>query len=197
MLKSSPSKELIVVGGPNGSGKTTLSKELIAEQKITYISADDIAYELALNKPESVRIQSGKEFFRRLEKSVKNGENILIESTLSGRSLSSLIKKYKREYNYSVTVVFVYLANADICVKRVAIRVDKGGHEVPLIDIKRRFYRSLSNFWNLYRRISDNWYLFYNADDSFEEIARNFGKKQYVLDEELFRNFQDKMETNE
>lgn len=197
MITSSPRKELIVVGGPNGSGKTTLSKELIADQKITYISADDIAYELAPNNPESVRVQAGKEFFKRLESAITNEENVLIESTLSGKSLSSLIKRYQSEYDYSVTVVFVYLANADVCVERVAIRVEKGGHEVPIEDIKRRFSRSLSNFWNLYRGLSDKWYLFYNSDDSFEEVARNIDQEQFVLDEELFSNFQNIMENHE
>lgn len=48
MITSSLNKELIVVGGPNGSGKTTLAKELIADHEITYISADNIAYELSV-----------------------------------------------------------------------------------------------------------------------------------------------------
>lgn len=197
MIKSSPRKELIVVGGPNGSGKTTLAKELIADQKITYISADDIAYELAPINPESVRIQAGKEFFTRLEEAIMNAENVLIESTLSGKSLSSLIERYQYEHDYSVTIVFIYLANADVCVERVAIRVKKGGHEVPVEDIKRRFSRSLSNFWNLYRQLSNKWYLFYNSDDSFEEVARNIDQEQFVLDEELFSNFQILMEDHE
>lgn len=160
MITSSSRNELIVVGGPNGSGKTTLAKEIITDQKVTYISADDIAYELAPNNPESVRVQAGKEFFRRLEEAITNEENVLIESTLSGKSLSSLIERYQREYNYSITVVFVYLANVDVCVERVAIRVEKGGHKVPVEDINRRFSRSLSKFWNLYRKLSDKWYLF-------------------------------------
>ena len=197
MITSSSRNELIVVGGPNVSGKTTLAKEIITDQKITYISADDIAYELAPNNPESIRVQAGKEFFRRLEETITNEENVLIESTLSGKSLSSLIERYQREHNYSITVVFVYLANVDVCVERVAIRVEKGGHKVPVEDIKRRFSRSLSNFWNLYRKLSDKWYLFYNSDDSFEEVARNIDQEQFVLDEELFSNFQKIMEDHE
>ena len=197
MINSSLRKELIVVGGPNGSGKTTLAKELIADQNITYISADDIAYELAPENPESVRLQAGKQFFKRLEEAITNKENVLIESTLSGKSLQSLIERYQREYDYSVTVVFIYLANANICVERVAIRIEKGGHEVPVKDIKRRFSRSLSNFWNRYRRLSDKWYLFYNSDDSFEEVARSIDREQIVLDEELFSNFQKIIEHHE
>jgi|AntRauTorckE6833_2_1112554.scaffolds.fasta_scaffold127989_1 predicted ABC-type ATPase len=95
--------------------KSSSRKELIADQK-TYISADDIAYELAPNNPESVHVQAGKEFFKRLKSAITNDENVLIESTLIGETHSSLIENYQREHEYSVTIVFVYLANADVCV---------------------------------------------------------------------------------
>lgn len=91
----------------------------------------------------------------------------------------------------------MYLANAAVCVERIAIRVEKGGHKVPVEDITRRFSRSLSNFWNIYQELSDKWYLFYNSDDSFEEVARNIDQEQFVLDEELFSNFQKIMEDHE
>jgi hypothetical protein len=39
-----------------------------------------------------------------------------------------------------------------MCVERVHERVLKGGHSVPEADIRRRFLRSVANFWWLYRR---------------------------------------------
>jgi len=77
MIEDSTEKQLIVVGGPNGSGKTTLALESFAEKAVTFISADDIAYELNPENPEEVRIRAGKEFFRRLEFAIQNEENIL------------------------------------------------------------------------------------------------------------------------
>ena len=46
----------------NGSGKTTLARELLENQNATYMSADDIAYELNPQNPHLARIQAGKEF---------------------------------------------------------------------------------------------------------------------------------------
>lgn len=189
MIEQTSEKQLIVVGGPNGSGKSTLAREILQEKDITYISADDIAYELNPDKPETVRIQAGKEFFKRLDQAVEAGKNILIESTLSGKSLISLLNKYRADFGYSIIIVFIYVSNVDVCAERIAIRVQKGGHDVPLEDIKRRFGRCLKNFWHHYCHQSDQWYLFYNAEDDFQEVARSVDKNQYVLDEDLFAIF--------
>jgi len=189
MIEDSTEKQLIVVGGPNGSGKTTLALEIVAEKEVTYISADDIAYELDPEKPEKVRIRAGKEFFRRLESAIQDEENILIESTLSGKTLVPILKRCKSKHNYSIVIVFIFVSNVDFCAERVATRVQKGGHNVPLEDIKRRFHRSLKNFWNIYRHDSDLWYLYYNAEDDFQEVARHLQNDLYVLDESLFVTF--------
>ncbi|HKJ34356.1 MAG TPA: AAA family ATPase [Balneolales bacterium] len=189
MIENTLQKQLIVVGGPNGAGKTTLALEILAEKNIEYISADDIAYELAPENTESVRIQAGKEFFKRLELAVQHRKNILIESTLSGKTLLPILCRYQKNYDYSIVIVFVYTPNSDFCAERVAIRVKKGGHNVPLEDLKRRFDRSLNNFWHVYRPESDQWYLYYNAEDDFQEVARFINNDLYVLDESLFVTF--------
>lgn len=197
MIEDSTEKQIIVVGGPNGAGKTTLSREIVVEKDFTYISADDIAYELDPENPEDVRIQAGKEFFRRLDSAIQSDENILIESTLSGKTLLPILKQSKNKHNYSIVVVLIYVSNVDFCIERVATRVQKGGHAVPLEDIKRRFHRSLKNFWNLYRHQSDHWYLFYNAEDDFQEVARQLEHDLYVLDESLFVTFKKMVEEDE
>jgi predicted ABC-type ATPase len=147
--------------------------------------------------PEAVRIQAGKEFFNRLNRAVQDSNNILIESTLSGKTLAPILEEDKEAYNYSIIVIFVYVSNAEVCTERVAIRVQKGGHNVPTEDIKRRFERSLSNFWHNYRLQSDQWYLYNNSEDGFQEVARYVGNDIIVLDERLFVIFKEIIKENE
>lgn len=74
--------------------------------------------------------------------------------------------------------------------QRVKIRVKEGGHHVPSKDIYRRFGRSFINFWNVYKELAHQWYLYYTSEDFFQEVARITGKDQYVLNEQLFVTFE-------
>lgn len=183
MLDTRNHKTLFVVGGPNGSGKTTLAKELIESLGATYISADDIAYELNPSDPHSVRIQAGKQFFRRLETVAQNGDNIIVESTLAGKSLLPVMDRLRERYGYATVIAFIYLANEQICAERVSIRVRKGGHFVPFEDIQRRFKRSMVNIWSTYRVKCDAWHLFYNSSEGFQEVARSGDLQDIVLND--------------
>ena len=85
--------------------------------------------------------------------------------------------------------MFVFLDFPETCVNRVKERVDKGGHDVPEIDIRRRFYRSKQNFWRIYRHAADNWHLFYNSSQDFQDVAFGSPEGYEILDESLFSIF--------
>ena len=51
MITNNPDKHIIIVAGPNGSGKTTVAREIIENQNMRYISADDIAYQISPSNP--------------------------------------------------------------------------------------------------------------------------------------------------
>jgi predicted ABC-type ATPase len=79
--------ELIIVGEANGSGKTTFALKYAALHGCPYLGADTIAAELSPGKPELAAVAAGKEFMRRLGQAIEEKITILVESTLSGRSL--------------------------------------------------------------------------------------------------------------
>ena len=68
-------------------------------------------------------------------------------------------------------------------------RVRAGGHNVPESDIRRRFERSIRNFWTIYRELADNWVLLYNGMTTLQDIAVGAGNQTAVRDSELFAAF--------
>lgn len=60
---------------------------------------------------------------------------------------------------------------------RDTMRVRQGGHDVPEAIVRRRYTRSLSNFYNIYRPIANSWLMPDNsAADAPKPVAwRNAG----------------------
>jgi predicted ABC-type ATPase len=183
-----PQKELLVVGGPNGAGKSTFVASFLAEQSWPYLSADLIATELGHLDNLSRQVEAGREFVRRGDAQLDRGEDFIIESTLSGRTLKSYLAR-ARSTGFMITIVFVYLDSAETCLARVRERVRRGGHNVAEEDIRRRFLRSCRNFWHIYREIADYWYVIYNSSGDFKRIASGEANATSILDAKTFGEF--------
>jgi predicted ABC-type ATPase len=183
-----PRKELIVVGGPNGAGKSTFVRTLLSERPCPYLSADLIATEFPHLDPMSQQMATGREFHRRLEEQLSKNDDFVVETTLSGRSMRDYVNRAKAA-GFVVTIYFVYLDSADTCIARVRARVSRGGHNVPDDDIRRRFGRSLGNFWRIYRKIADYWYIVYNSSGELEWVASGEADVSLIHDESDYRHF--------
>ena len=70
---------LFIIAWANGSGKSTLASELLSEENIEFLNADDIAKELCPDNIESVRIKAGKIVIEKLDKLLLNKKSFAIE----------------------------------------------------------------------------------------------------------------------
>jgi len=184
------SKELVVVAGPNGSGKTTFAQEYLSQRVCMYLSADSVAERLSPEAPEQAQFAAGRQFLSELRAALSGDDSVLIESTLSGRRLAPYLRA-ANDAGFAVSIVMLFLDSADTCVARVQERVRKGGHDVPEAHVRRRFRRSIRNFWTNYRFLADHWVLVYNAGNDFQDVAAGAGDHGSVRDERLFNEFQE------
>ena len=182
------SPRLIIVGGPNGAGKSTFAIDYADELGVHYFGADSIAKEIAPDDPFSARVHASRIFLDRIRDSLSKHESMVIESTLAGRSLRRFIESAITA-GYQTNVLFTFLDSADTCVDRVLQRTRQGGHNVPEADIRRRFLRTINNFWHVYRPLADIWVLVYNGGESPEQVAFGYGDTQIVRIDELFKLF--------
>ena len=186
------SKNAVIVAGPNGAGKTTFVSEYLPDSGAEYISADAIAGTLVStpNDFDSVKVRAGRLFFEKAQRLIQEEKNLLIEVTLAGRGFQRIVRQLKRA-GYTVAIVFIFLKSPELCIARVRNRVMAGGHHVPTEDIARRFYRSKRNFWRVYKRLVNQWGLYYNSGDSIQQVATGEIDKYTVTNAELFELFLD------
>jgi predicted ABC-type ATPase len=75
-----------------------------------------------------------------------------------------------------------------LALSRVRIRVLQGGHDVPAALVRRRFGRSISNFFRHYRDLADSWILFDNSGGRPEMIAFVKDENLRIIQERPFKN---------
>lgn len=137
---------LVIIAGPNGSGKSSVTIRLNKRHLLPdlYINPDDIAKEINSSDTGNVQIAAGREAVKLRESYLASGKSFAMETTLSGVSEISFIKK-AIAHGYKVTAYFVAVQSVFDNILRVQNRVLKGGHDVPTQDIVRRRERSLQN----------------------------------------------------
>jgi len=166
--KIKPSPRAVIFAGPNGAGKSTHADAILAALGIeTFVNADYIARGLSGRNTDAVAFEAGRIMLKRLRQLGDAGADFAFESTLSSRTFAPFLRTLKAQ-GYEVAIYYFSLANAQLAVRRVKLRVALGGHDVPSDVVRRRFGRSLSNFFALYASLADEWTLF---DNSFSHQA--------------------------
>ncbi len=155
-----------IIAGPNGAGKTTFAENFLPVEAecLNFLNADLIARGLAPFNPESVALEAGKIFLRRLDTIISNKESFAFETTLSGLNYIDRIEKWKQT-GYEVILYFLKLPSEELAIRRVQLRVAQGGHNVQKDVIIRRYHRGWKNFQKYYKHLVDAWVVFDNAGD--------------------------------
>ena len=176
---------LFILAGPNGAGKTTASKTLLPEVFHTniFINADEIALQLNASNVEAAAIRAGRMMLLEIEKRLSEQTTFSIETTLATRSYLNLVRR-AQSTGYEVVLFFFYLSSVNLAKQRVALRVSKGGHNIPEEVIARRYVAGLRNFFEFIQLV-DQWFIYENTNTPAELIADGELGKSPVI-----RNFE-------
>ena len=143
------SKKVIILAGPNGAGKTTFARSFLPEDAGVrhFINADLIAAGLSPFQPESAALRAGRIMLEEIAMRSARGDSFAFETTLSGKGYLRHIAQW-RASGYRASLIFLGLPDAETAIRRVAWRVQQGGHHIPDAVIRRRFVKGLANFHN-------------------------------------------------
>lgn len=181
-------KFLYIIGGCNGAGKTTASFTVFPEilNCKEFVNADEIAKGLSPFNPESVAIEAGRLMLNRIDYLLSQNKTFSIETTLSTRSYVNLIKR-AQNLGYYVQLIYFWLETPDLAIRRVAERVNNGGHNIPIDVIKRRYVAGIKNMFNIFMNEVDLWMIYDNSHASRIFVAKG-GKniKMDIVSDKIF-----------
>ena len=177
-----------VIAGPNGSGKTTFAKEYLPKfaKCLEFLNADLIAAGLSPFAPERENVRAGRILLTRIRELTQAGIDFGFETTLAGRNHAKQLSRMK-SLGYRIVLIFLWLPDANLAVNRVASRVLQGGHNIPEVDIRRRFDSGLRNFFDLYQALADDWLLFDASQITPQLIALEITGTMEIVDIELYK----------
>ena len=132
---------IVALAGPNGAGKTTFYRTYLRPSGLRFVNADVIALDLRVDTYEAAKVADSLR--RQL---VEQRESFIFETVFSdpvGDKLAFL--KEAESLGYSVVPFFIGIKGPDVSDQRVAMRVLKGGHDVPGDKLRERYPRIMNN----------------------------------------------------
>lgn len=157
--------DMVLVAGVNGSGKSTFTKSLgHTFADLLVIDPDAIARSITGSSAtiDGARLTAGRGALIAVQQCIERGQSFIVESTLSG-SLYLRYLQQAKDAGFETTLLYVALESADLSAERVRARVETGGHDIPVEDIRRRFLKSFQNL-KPHLQLCDYGFIFDNSE---------------------------------
>ena len=162
---------LIVIAGPNGSGKTSVTTKILDHEWMedsVYINPDIVAQEKFGDWNSMEAIKKAVVYCEEWrEKCLVERKSLIFETVLSAKDKIDYIERAK-EAGFFVRLFFVCTKSPAINASRIAQRVMKGGHDVPITKVISRYQKSILNCKYIATKV-DRTYLYDNSVDDAEQ----------------------------
>jgi predicted ABC-type ATPase len=154
---------LYIIAGPNGVGKTTFADRYLPDEakQLEFVNADLIARGLSPYAPEAAAMEAGRIALTRIRELISNRIGFTWETTMSGKTAIVWLRQ-ARESGYVLKAYFLWVRNPETTIHRIRQRVAEGGHAISEDVSRRRFFKTIQNFFTIYRPVLTSWKLFEN-----------------------------------
>ncbi|AWK03787.1 hypothetical protein HYN56_05920 [Flavobacterium crocinum] len=147
---------LLVIAGCNGSGKSTFSKPLSPDNFTPFdYDLEFLRFYNSLMDSDIRDLMAHRMAFKELKSQIKdaieNKSSFCYETNFNSTPLHW--PELFKNNGYDLHLIFLCLDSIQEAKKRVAIRVENGGHFVPDSEIQKRYYEGFNNlnsFFNFF-----------------------------------------------
>lgn len=158
---------MIVIAGPNGSGKTSVTQKFLHHEwadGTLYINPDEVANDVFGDWNSAEAVMKAAVYCTDLRKKcLDERRSFVFETVMSSDEKIDFILKAKQA-GFFIRLFFISTAHPSINAARIANRVMKGGHDVPITKIVSRYYKSIIKC-KLVSSIVDRLYVYDNSVD--------------------------------
>ena len=188
---------LYILGGPNGVGKTTFADRYLPEEakQLEFVNADLIARGLSPYDPEAVAIEAGKIALKRIRELIDQRISFTWETTMSGRTAVSWLRQ-ARDSGYFLKTYFLWVRSPETTIERIRERVTEGGHNIEEEVSRRRFFKTIQNFFTIYRPLMHTWKLIENESTGTRLLAVEKYGRLFLRDRIRFAQIQREADLN-
>lgn len=143
---------IYVLAGVNGAGKSSLAGAAFRSKGADYYNPDEAARKLIEANPALAQADANSLAWhtgvRLLERAIEDRLDYAFETTLGANTIPRILAQ-AAAIGIEINVWYVGLSSAKLHVERVRSRVRRGGHDIPVEDIYRRYEHSRLNLIEL------------------------------------------------
>ncbi|HEY5912055.1 MAG TPA: zeta toxin family protein [Verrucomicrobiae bacterium] len=177
-----------IFAGPNGAGKTTFATKFLpvyADCR-NFVNPDLLARAFSPFDPDAGMLRAGRAVLERIGEFTITRTDFAFETTLSGRAYVPRLRRVKK-VGFRLHMFYLWIPSPDLALLRIRDRVESGGHNVPEHDVRRRFGRTRSNLFTLYRPLLDTLHFFDNSSDTPRLIFKDDAGRITINDAALYQ----------
>jgi predicted ABC-type ATPase len=149
---------IYVLAGTNGAGKSSIGGAMFRQAGAEYFNPDEAARLIRSANPGIIQAEANsaawQEGKRLLERAITSRCNFAFETTLGGNTIPRLLAQ-ALSLGIEVRIWYAGLRTLELHIARVRSRVDKGGHDIPEADIRRRFEAGRLNLIRLLPKLTE------------------------------------------